>query len=330
MPHALAVTLLVVLGACALIPLALALFSALVLGLVEAAIPPLGTVVEVDGARLRVLDIGPADGGSGPAIVFLHGLSANMRNFTYALTDRLEAEFRLILVDRPGCGHSRAAPGAPPGLRAQGALVAGVVAALGLERPLLVGHSLGGAVALALALDHPGTHHPGAVGGLALLAPLTHVTDDTPPALRLLLTRSRWERRLIAWLLAVPFSLARGRGTLAQVFGPDPVPGDFGKNGGGLLELRPASLETASSDLIAVGDDLPAMVGRYPGLTLPVGVIGGTGDRMLDPATHFAALVAAVPAATIEMVEGAGHMLPVAHADRVAGFIRTMADRVRG
>ncbi len=327
MPHALAVTLLVVLGVCALIPVALALFSALVVGLVEATIPPLGTVVEVDGARLRVLDTGPANSSrtsSGPAIVFLHGLSANMRNFTYALTDKLRQDHRLILVDRPGCGYSRAAPGGATGLHAQAALVAGVIAALRLERPLLVGHSLGGAVALALALDHPG-----AIGGLALVAPLTHVTDDTPPVLRILLTRSRLERRLIAWLLAIPFSLARGRGTLAQVFGPDPVPDDFGRGGGGLLELRPGSFETASTDLIAVGDDLPAMVGRYPGLTMPVGVIGGAGDRMLDPAVHFRALVAAVPGATLTTVENAGHMLPVSHADRVAGFIAEVAGRVR-
>ena len=324
MPHALAVSLLVVLGACALVPAALALFSALVVGLVEAAIPPLGEIVEVDGAKIRVLDIGARDLGSRPAIVFVHGLSANMRNFTYALTDRLKGDFRLILLDRPGCGYSRPAPGAPPGLRAQATLIAGVIAALGLDRPLLVGHSLGGAVALALALDHPGT-----VGGLALIAPLSHPTEETPPSLRLLLTRSRLERRLIAWLLAIPYSIARSRGTLAQVFGPDPVPGDFGKRGGGLLELRPASFETASADLIAVGDELPAMVGRYPRLDLPVGVIGGDGDRLLDPAVQFRPLVAAVPGATLSVVEGAGHMLLLAHAEPVAAFVRAMAARVR-
>ncbi len=297
---------------------ALALFTALVAGLVEAAIPPLGTVMTIDGARLRVLDV-----GSGRPIVLVHGLAGNMRHFTYALVDRLKDEFRVVVLDRPGCGYSVPAPGSSARLSGQAGLVISLVAALGLERPLLVGHSLGGAIALAVALDHPDR-----LGGLALIAPLSHAMDEAPRAFRLLATRSGLKRTLVAWLLATPLSIAGSRRTLTQVFGPDAVPDDFGQRGGGLLGLRPASFEAASRDMVSVTEDLPSMEERYATLALPVGLLCGTGDRLLDPAVHCAPLATKIPGATIAWVENGGHMVPIVHPNRTADFLKAMMARL--
>jgi pimeloyl-ACP methyl ester carboxylesterase len=130
---------------------------------IEAAMPPRGTFMEIDGQRIHYIDQ-----GNGPAIVMLHGLGGNLQHFTYALVDRLANQFRVIAVDRPGSGHSTRPKQASAALGAQAATLAHLIRALKLEKPLLVGHSLGGALALTMALQYPDC-----AGALALIAPLT-------------------------------------------------------------------------------------------------------------------------------------------------------------
>ena len=97
-----------------------------------------------------------------------------------------------------------------------------------------------------------------------------------------------------------------------------------------LLGLRPGAFITASADLIAVPEDLKGMPGRYKSLTQPVGILFGTGDRILNPQTHGKALAAKLPGADLEMIEGEGHMVLICSAERSAQFIARMAQRVAG
>ncbi|WP_229487643.1 alpha/beta fold hydrolase [Pseudoduganella lutea] len=200
----------------------LALFTRHVERKVEAALPPQGIFVDVPGARLHV-----REQGRGPALLMIHGLGGHMSHFTYEVARRLAHHHRVITVDRPGSGYSTRHPGAPAGLREQAAALAALIDRLELEQPLVVGHSYGGAVALALALDYPER-----VAGLSLLAPLTHLPDETPAAFRVLDTPSPLLRRLMAWTVATPGAIARGGAVLEQVFAPDPVPHDFATRGG--------------------------------------------------------------------------------------------------
>ncbi len=299
---------------------ALALFSAALTRQVEASLPPQGRFVDVDGNRIHYLDV-----GSGPAIVMVHGLGGQMANFTYALVDRLKDRFRVVVMERPGAGYSDRAPGASARLGVQAAVVAGVIAKLGLERPLLVGHSLGGALSLAVALQHPET-----ISGLALLSPLTQPQEAIPVAFRVLAIRSPLLRRLIAWTLATPMTMATGRTLLAEVFGPEAPPADYATRGGGLLGLRPRAFYSTSTDLMAVAEDLPGFAARYGGLKLPVGVLFGTDDRVLDAAVHGRVMSAQVPGLVYEEIAGAGHMIPVTRSAEVAEFVARMAAQAFG
>ncbi len=305
----------------------LALFTGSVARRVERALPPLGRFIEIDGASVHYIDEGPEtdEDEAAPAIVLIHGLGAQMRNFTFGVVAPLARRHRVLVLDRPGSGYSVRAPGASATLSAQAAIVAGFVRALGLRRPVLVGHSLGGAIALSVALDHPDQ-----VGGLALISPVSHPQETPPASLKGLAIRSRVRRWLTAWTLAIPSSLVNRRRVLAALFGPDPVPNDFAIRGGGLLGLRPSSFYAASTDLVEAGRDLPGMAARYASLRVPVGVLYGTGDRILDPVAHGHILARKIPGLELELVENAGHMLPLTAPERTVRFIEGVAARFQG
>jgi pimeloyl-ACP methyl ester carboxylesterase len=292
----------------------LVIFTAVTARRVEKALPPRGQFIEVAGARIHYLDK-----GSGPAIVILHGLGGQMGNFTYALLERLTGEFRVILMDRPGSGYSTRAPGATGRLTEQAAIVAEFIRKLGLERPLLVGHSLGGAIALGVALDHPEV-----VKGLALVAPLTHVPKDVPAPFRAMDIKSDLLRWFVAWTVATPIGIRRGKAILDAIFSPDPAPEDFPIRAGGILGLRPRSFFNTSSDMRAVNFDLAAMVARYPSLRVPVRILYGTSDEVLNYQTHGEAMKGKSSMVSLELVPG-GHMLPITAPDLTATFIKAAA-----
>jgi pimeloyl-ACP methyl ester carboxylesterase len=293
----------------------LVLFTARTARQVEKALPPRGRFIDIDGARIHYLDE-----GSGPVLLLIHGLTGQMLNFTHSLLDRLKGNFRVVILDRPGSGYSTRPAGAAATLAAQAQIISRFCDVLRLGRPLVVGHSLGGAIALTLALNHPKQ-----VGGLALLAPATQQLGRVPPPFNGLLIGSPLVRSLIAWTLATPVSIRNSPKTLELLFGPEPVPGDFAVRGGGLLTLRPSAFVGASADLVAtIGESGEA---PYENLTVPVGILFGANDRILDPTVHGKGLLAKVRGAELELIERGGHMIPVTAAGRTAAFIARMAHR---
>jgi pimeloyl-ACP methyl ester carboxylesterase len=277
---------------------------------VEKALPPAGRFVDVPGARLHVVER-----GHGPALLLVHGLGGQLSHFTYGVIDLLATKYRVVAVDRPGSGYSVRALGASAALGAQADVLAALIDILKLDRPVVVGHSLGGAVALALA-----QRHPKRVAGLALVAPLTHLVD-VPPVFKGLVIPKPWLRTLVAWTLAVPLSIAKRDEVLGQVFGPEQVPHDFATRGGGLLALRPSHFIATCADLVAGPEDLSLMMQQYGSMQLPVSILYGRNDGILDPHVHGEALVAKLPGAELTLMDG-GHMLPITSPERTAQFVR--------
>ena len=295
----------------------LVLFTAWTARRVEKALPPRGQFIDVDGTRIHYLDK-----GGGPTLLLVHGLAGQMHNFTHSLLGKLMRDFRVVILDRPGSGYSTRPAEESATISAQARLIGRFCELLGLERPLIVGHSLGGAIALALALNHPER-----VAGLALLAPVTHEPERVPPPFDGMEIASPLLRRLIAWTLATPLSMANRERALTTLFGPQPVVDDFAIRGGALLNLRPKSFVGASADLMAARSELAAMPARYKDLTMPIGILYGTDDRILDPALHGKGLAAKVTGADLELIEGGGHMILITSADQAAAFIARMAHR---
>jgi len=279
---------------------------------VLAALPAQGRIVDAGGVAFHV-----HEQGSGPTLLLIHGLAGQLRHFTYGVAKILSLKFHVVVIDRPGSGYSVRPASMPADISAQATAIAQLIEACKLGPCFVVGHSLGGAVALTLALEHPGC-----VTGLALLAPLTHLPKDNKPpaAFAALMISSAWLRSLFAWTLVVPGSILQRDAVLGQVFGPDPVPDDFALRGGGLMSLCPHQFIAASRDLQAIPERLPAIQARYHELRIPVQVLYGRQDRILSWKKNGQALVDLIPGAKLVLVDG-GHMLPVNHPELTAEFI---------
>ena len=165
------------------------------------------------------------------------------------------------------------------------------------------------------------------MSGLALLSPLTQPLAAVPLAFRGLAIPSPQVRKAVAWTLATPLALLRGKAILAEVFGPERPPADYATHGGGLLGLRPRTFYSTSTDLMAVGEDLPRLHARYATLKLPIGILFGTKDRLLDAQVHGRPMTDQVEGLTYEEIEGVGHMIPVTQPQTVAAFIEKIAAR---
>lgn len=263
--------------------------------------PPRGEFVSVNGVGLHFLDR-----GRGRPVVFLHGAAMLAEElFCGPAGAALAAEFRVLAFDRPGYGHSGRGEGLA-GPAAQARLIHGALARLGVERPILVGHSWSGALVL-----HYGLHFPDAVAGVVSLAGWSFAAHQASLKLLSVLSQGAVET-----IMAMPFGpkLARhmaARG-LEKVFAPDAVPPGYDDLPVELM-IRPGQLRANADDLNALNPDVLAIQRQYRRFPVPLEVLVGGADVVVDPARHGRRLAAMVPGARLTELPGAGHMLHHAH-----------------
>ncbi|WP_312797951.1 alpha/beta fold hydrolase [Tianweitania sp.] len=283
----------------------------------ERLVPPLGKFIEINGSRIHYYET-----GEGRPILMIHGLGGHYHQFRQPLMDAIGPGYRMIALDREGSGHSTRASGQTGRLPEQAALIKAFIDKLQLDRPMLVGHSLGGAVALQTAVNYPQS-----ISGLALLSPLTQMMDALKPEFRRLYLPSPLFRRFLSHTFAVPLTVRNADKVMRFVFGPNTPPEDFATEGGGMLSLRPGHFYATSSDLVAIPLDLAQLQARYGSLKMPVGVLYGTGDQVLDYRVHGERMLSQVLNLDLELLDHVGHMPQYADTNRVAAFIRRIAER---
>ncbi len=278
-------------------------------------VPQMGQIVPVSGGSIHYVEAGDT---SNPTIVMIHGLSGQLQHFTYAMVDILAEDFHVIALDRPGCGFSTRYNAQLGILSEQARMIDEFLQTKGVEKPILVGHSLGGAVSLAMALDYPDR-----VRALALLCPLTHKVPETPAVFKALELRTEWLRNLIGNTVAVPLARKTAPHVLSEVFSPEPAPADFLDKAGGALGLRPSAFITASQDFIGADSSIEAQSARYDGLSVPGALLFGAQDPILSPAQHGTTM--AQFGFQVEQLDGRGHMILITAPDECAAFIRKVA-----
>lgn len=269
----------------------------------ERAHRPLGRFINVDGVRLHYLDE-----GEGPPLVLLHGLGSMVEDFVLSgLVREASKRYRVIAFDRPGYGHSERPRRLRFGAAAQAELLRKALHRLEVHRPVVLGHSWGTLVAVALALESPevprslvlasGLYFP----SLRLDAPLM-----APPAIP-----------LIGELLSRTLSPLAGRamwpGFLRLIFGPAPVPPAFAAAFPTWLALRPGQLRAVAEDALATLGATLRAARRYRELTLPVVMVAGERDRYVSAKAHTVRLHRLLPSSRLLLSPHSGHM--VHHSD---------------
>jgi pimeloyl-ACP methyl ester carboxylesterase len=282
----------------------------------EKLVPAAGKRITVDGH-----DVHYVESGQGRPILMIHGLGGHLHHMRRPLMERFGDDYRLIAIDRPGSGYS-SRPRGDGRLSQQADFIAHLIDAMELDRPLIVGHSLGGAIALAVALRHPGK-----ISGLALISPLTHHYSEVPPEFAPLHIPNPLLRRLIANTVAVPVSARNAPRTLDFVFGPQQPPADLAVAGGALAGMRPSHIYATSTDLVALRHDLKDFENRYGEIDMPVGILFGDKDRVLNYRRHGLSMRDKIADLDLEIAEGVGHMPQYVVTEQVVAFIRRIAER---
>jgi pimeloyl-ACP methyl ester carboxylesterase len=252
----------------------------------------------VDGLRVHAVET-----GKGRPVVLIHGASGNLRDFSFGLTDRIAAAgFRAIAMDRPGFGYSDRPLSGGEDPAVQAAILRRAAAAMGAERPIVVGHSYGGAVAMAWAVDAPER-----TAGVVSLAGATYPWGGDA-GLVYRLGAHDLTAGLTRGLASVLVDVADPAGVIERVFRPDEPPPGYAQYVGVGLALRPDTFRANARDLNALNGILERQAPRYRGLAVPVEAIHGDADRTVWAEVHSVPLVRHVARGRLTMLPGTGHM----------------------
>ncbi len=275
----------------------------------ERLYPPLGRFVEVDGSLVHVLER-----GEGTPIVFLHGAYGGLDDFDATVFDALAPEGRLVALDRPGHGWSERGDG-PSTPVAQAHWLARTLAALEIERPLIVGFSWGGALALAFALEYPERAR-----GLVLLSPVTHALHRRPDPVYYVPAVPLFGPLMSHTLLPLAAHFLAPLG-VARVFAPEPVPASFERSPLPLA-VTPRRFAANTADLRHLDAALAAQSRRYYALSLPITVLFGEEDPIAPPLGQAYALKRDAPQTRLLPLPRAGHQILFSRTDDVVDSIR--------
>jgi len=301
----------------------LAVISRVAVITIERADPPQGYFIAVRGARLHVVDIGPREVAE-PPIVMIHGASANLQSMRQPLGEMLAREHRVLLFDRPGHGWSVREQLADSTPQAQADMIAEALDKLGIRRVVIVGHSWGGALVNAFALQHPER-----VAGLVLLAPVTHPWT-TGVAWYHNLAVKPLLGPLFAHTLELPIAGLMLRPGARGVFVPQEMPNGYVKATALPLLIRPREFLTNGRDMVTLKASIDVLQPRYREITAPTVIIHGDADRTVSIAIHSRAFARDVEGARLIELTGVGHMVQNAAPEVVIGAIKSVMPRSQG
>src|SRR5271169_3138259 len=283
----------------------------------QRAYPAQGRMIEVEGARLHVVDIGPRE-AAGPPIVMLHGASSNLEAMRRPLGDRLAEHHRVILIDRPGHGWSTRAREQDSTPAVQGKMIDAALAKLGVDPAIFVVHSWAGALGARIALDYPQR-----VAGLVMLAPVTHPWPGgvgwynkavTTPVIG----------PLLAYTITLPLGYFLAASGARAVFLPQMMPDGYVRDTATALLLRPREFLANARDLVTLKAAVAEQAPRYAAIAAPTVVISGDVDKTVSTNIHSRPFAAVVPNAKLIVLPNVGHMVQNAAPDLVIAEIEAL------
>jgi pimeloyl-ACP methyl ester carboxylesterase len=276
--------------------------------------PPAGRFLDVNGVRLHFVER-----GTGDAVVFLHGNGSMIQDFeSSGLIDLAAKDHRVIVFDRPGFGHSDRPRNVVWTPDAQAELIKAGLAELGVTNAIVLGHSWGASVAVALALKYPGL-----VRGLVLASGYYYPTAR-PDVVAMGAPALPVVGDILSHTISPLVSRAIWPLMLRKIFGPRPVPEKFGafpKE----MALRPSQIRASAAESALMIPDAFMLRARYVDLKMPVVIIAGEEDKLIDIDSQSARLHSDVSQSKFHRLAGNGHMIQQTATDEVMSAIREVA-----
>lgn len=290
----------------------------------EATYPPTGQFVQVNGRQVHA-----HIEGSGPDLVLIHGASGNTRDFTFAFVDQLKDHYRVIVFDRPGLGWTDRISDAFVGPfnnsaenpAEQAAFLQAAADQLNVRNPVVLGHSYGGAVALAWGLNRP--------DDTAALVIVAGASNPWPGGLGLLygVAASSLGGATLVPLISAFAPETTVENTLDSIFEPQDAPDGYSEYVGAGLTLRRESFRANAQQVNSLRPHIVEMSQRYNTLTMPVEIVHGTADDVVPIHIHSEPLSQQIPGAVLTRLDGIGHMPHHSAPDAVAAAIHRAANR---
>ena len=282
----------------------------------EKRYPPTGRLLQIDGKTVHA-----HVEGQGPDLVLIHGASGNTRDFTFDLVGRLRDDYRVIAFDRPGLGWTDRLDAGNDSPLAQADLLRRAADRLGVRDPVVLGHSYGGAVAMAWALQAPER-----TGAIVLLAGATHPwPDDVSLGAFYPFITSPVGRAAVP-LISAFAPESRVEQALAGIFAPNPVPEGYMDHVGAGLTLRRESFLANARQVDNLKPYLERMAPRYASLDLPIELVHGARDTTVGLDYHSRRM-ARLPNAELTVLPQVGHMVHHAAPQAVLAAIDRAARR---
>ena len=290
---------------------------------------PLGEFVEVDGGRVHYVQE-----GSGPHVIPLHGAGGNLREFTFDLMGRLSDNYTVTAFDRPGLGYTDRVPGVETGLiaiegdspQAQAQMLRRAASSLGIESPIVAGHSFGGIVSYAWAVA--GLDEDSPVNASAIVS-LAGVTMPWPGDLGSYYTvnGSPFGGAVTIPLISALAPDGRIKEGIEGIFAPQPVPDGYSDYVGARLALRPETMRANIRQVNTLRPHVVEMSARYPELTLPIEILHGDMDTTVPIHVHAQEVIKIAPTANLTTLEGVGHMPHQTNPEETVAAINRAAER---
>ncbi len=287
----------------------------------QRAYPAQGRMIEVAGAALNVLDIGPRD-STAPPIVMIHGASSNLEAMRHPLGDLLARNHRVILIDRPGHGWSTRVRLADSTPAIQGKMIEEALEKLGVGKAIFVVHSWAGALGARMALDYPER-----VAGLVMLAPVAYPWRGGVGWYNKVVT-TPVIGPLLAYTITLPLGYFLTEPGARGVFLPQTIPNGFVEVTATPLLLRPREFLANAWDLVTLKAAVVEQAAHYRDIKAPAVVISGEADKTVWTNIHSRPFVAAVPNAKLIILPGIGHMVPYAAPDLIVHEIDAMIGNI--
>jgi pimeloyl-ACP methyl ester carboxylesterase len=264
-------------------------------------------IVAVEGVPLHLVVQ-----GEGAPVVFVHGARGSAFDFTYRLLPLVATRYTAIAFDRPGSGSSGRAPGrGSPAVHAR--LLHGALERLGVERPLLVGHSLGAALVMVYAATYPDD----VAGVVTLCGHVVPYSRTFFPSAKLM-TAPGMGSLVLATLLS-PAGRLVAPSVLRRVFSPHPAPPDYARRAVATA-LAPGQIRADGEDLQATDPGLREVIDRFVALDLPATIVACEGDRVI-PRAEPGELARRMPQARLVTLPHASHVPHVSVPEAVVGVI---------